>query len=244
MKELKTKAGLILILLASACFVQAGCQNGARTDAPAPATPSPAASPSATPAAPAAPAAAPTPNETMTPAARDATPPAPADARSAVERVYKRAVSLDADASRAPVVGDFNGDGSEDIAVAVRPAPGMLAELNSEFANWVVVDPRRYGPRGQPVEPGPAKVEQRDTLLAIVHGYGEKGWRDPRATQSYLLRNAAGEGARAVPLKSFPPALKVKKEGADSRADVISEKLSGVAGFLYWAGGKYVWHEE
>jgi hypothetical protein len=32
--------------------------------------------------------------------------------------------------------------------------------------------------------------------------------------------------------------------GAKSRADIISEKLAGVAGFLYWTAGKYVWHEE
>src|SRR5690242_15883874 len=51
-------------------------------------------------------------------------PPSPSDVRNAIERVYKNAVLVD---SSRFVVGDFNGDGVQDIAVAVKPAEGMLA---------------------------------------------------------------------------------------------------------------------
>lgn len=149
------------------------------------------------------------------------------------------------------VVGDFNGDGSEDIAIMVAPARDKLAEINSEFANWIIVDPKKValpdpkkGVQPAPAETGPVKIEQRDSLLAIIHGYGPDGWRNPQAKQTYLLKNAAGEEMRVVPLKDFPGALKVMANGVKSRADIISEKLAGVAGFLYWTAGKYVWHEE
>lgn len=127
----------------------------------------------------------------------------------------------------------------------------MLAEINSEFANWIVADPKKvsaFDPKKAvqppPAESGPVKVGPGDTLLAIIHGHGPDGWRDREATQSYLLRNAAGEGLRVVPLKDFPPALRVKERGANSRADIISETLAGEPGFLYWATGKYAWHEQ
>ena len=88
------------------------------------------------------------------------------------------------------------------------------------------------------------KVGPSDTLLAIIHGHGPDGWRDRDATQSYLLKNAAGEEVRVFPLKNFPPALKVKERGANSRADIISQTLAGEVGFLYWTTGKYVWHKQ
>jgi hypothetical protein len=85
------------------------------------------------------------------------------------------------------------------------------------------------------------KIEQGDALLAVVHGHGAEGWRSPEATQSYLLKGVAAQGMRAVPLKTFPPALEVRSS-ANLRADVISGRLAGADGFLYWSRGKYVWH--
>lgn len=126
----------------------------------------------------------------------------------------------------------------------------MIAEINSEFANWILADPKRaavFDPkkRAQSLpETGPVRVQAGEALLAIVHGHGPNGWRDREATQSYLLKNAAATGMQVFPLKNFPPALKVKERGAKSRADVISGTISRKAGFLYWATGKYAWQEQ
>jgi len=240
MKGLKTRNALACLTAAVVCLVGAGCEKPARVDVSGTPTPSPAVAEGATPAA------------TQTAPTPTPSPPSQAEAEAALERVYKRALSIDKAHREPPVVGDFNGDGSQDIAVAARPAEGTLAEINDELANWVLGDPLRGSApepkKGAQPTPEPAQgrvlVERGDRLLAIIHGNGREGWRDAAATQSYLLRNAVGEGMRSAPLKSYPPALKVLSKGAHRSADVIEVRLAGVEGFLYWARGKYTWQEE
>lgn len=180
---------------------------------------------------------------------RDEQPPTIAEAREALDRVYRGAVAIGESQHDTLVAGDFNGDGSEDLAIAVMPVGEKLTEINSEYANWIVTDPKRvrvFDPKkaAQSLpETGPAKVAQGEALLAIIHGNGAKGWRDGDATQSYLLKSVAGSGMRVVPFKSYPPALRVRHQ-ANLRADIITQTLAGKAGFLYWATGKYAWQEQ
>jgi hypothetical protein len=241
LKEQKINPILLHLLLVVSCIVLAVCTKPAQTGVNDSPTPSPKESNAAA-----------SSNEQPKPEpTRVTTPPTLSEAEGTLERVYQQALMPDKDHPDSFIVGDFNGDGSEDIAIIVAAAKGRLAEINSEFANWIIVDPKKVtlpdpkkAVQPAPAETGPVKIEQRDSLLAIIHGYGPDGWRNPQAKQTYLLKNAAGEEMRAVPLKDFPGALKVMRNGAKSRADIISEKLAGVAGFLYWTAGKYVWHEE
>ena len=191
-----------------------------------------------------------------TPAPENATPtptPAPpqeSEIRDAVARAYRDAVVFDPKNSQT-VVGDFNGDGSEDIAVAVRPAAGKLEEINSEMANWILEDPRQVAapdPRKfdphqgvQTLEPPKERprVAASDHLLAVIHGYKEQGWRNPEARQTYLLKNAAG-----IELK--PESRLAARADAQTKTprllgDVIRERLGDEQGFLYWTGARYGW---
>jgi hypothetical protein len=239
-----------LALLALACAL------GACADSKAPPE---TASASPTPAAQAAPAeppadATPAPAATATPAPTPMPQPPPAaDVRAALERVYKGSVTVDAGAGSA-VVGDFNGDGSEDLAARVRAAPGRDEELNADLANWIVSDPqkverpdpRKFDPHQgvQKLTP-PAerpRVSASDSLLVVLHGYKEAGWRNPDASQTYLLKDAGGADLRAqtraeAKLTTFgqnPPRL---------LGDVIRETLHGQQGFLYWNGATYGWFQ-
>jgi hypothetical protein len=177
-------------------------------------------------------------------------PPAPQEARAVVERVYKGAVVFDGSATDAAAVGDFNGDGSEDIVVRARPAPGRLSEVNDEVANWIVSDPRTVTPPDprefnphqgvQKLAPhGRPHVEASDALLVVLHGYREAGWRNPEARQTFLLKGVAGEGLR--------PERRAEAQAAASDrrprlfGDVLHEKLAGADGFLYWTGAGYGW---
>jgi hypothetical protein len=172
--------------------------------------------------------------------------PTQAEVRSAIARIYKDAVIVDANRF---VVGDFNGDGSEDVAVVVNPAMGTLAEINSEVANWILEDPQKVvlpdpHKTTQPLAPPPkpTHVDQSDTLLAVLHGYGPSGWRDPKSRQTYLLRNAVGSNLKTHPLADLLTASNSKAKLPKLRGDVISETIGEASGFLYYTGAKYAWY--
>jgi hypothetical protein len=178
-------------------------------------------------------------------------PPNPREARAAVERVYKGAVVFDESAAvGGAAVGDFNGDGSEDIIVRARPAPGRLGEVNDEVANWIVSDPhtvippdprqfdphqgvQRLAPHARP------QIEAADALLVVVHGYKETGWRNPEALQTFLLKNVAGEELRPERRAEAQPAAQARR--LRLLGDVLHEKVGGAPGFLYWTGAGYGW---
>ncbi|HYY95585.1 MAG TPA: hypothetical protein VE713_13775, partial [Pyrinomonadaceae bacterium] len=137
------------------------------------------------------------PSATPTPTLVYAPPQAP-EVRAALERTYKGAVTFDERGQT--VVGDFNGDGSEDLMVEVHPAPNRLSELNDELSNWIAADPRKVQPPDprnfdphqgvQKLAAAPARpqVEAGDALVVVIHGYKESGWRNPEAMQTYLLK--------------------------------------------------------
>ena len=173
-------------------------------------------------------------------------PPTQDEVRGAVARVYKDVVVVDTNRF---AVGDFNGDGSQDVAVVVTPAAGMLGEINSEVANWiledpqkiVLPDPKKATQRLAPV-PAPTRVAQSDVLLVVLHGHGPSGWRNPESRQTYLLKNATGGSIRSQQMTALLKANSAKTALPKLRGDVISEKLGAEPGFLYYNGSKYVWY--
>lgn len=184
-------------------------------------------------------------------AMRDLPPPAPAEVGNAVERVFKGAAVVEHTRRPYFVVGDFNGDYSQDVAVVVRPAPGRLAEINDELANWILVAPSRPPPaEGLPYPEAHARAlerrrvlaEESDVLLAVIHGHEADGWRDPQATQTYVLRNAAGEKLKTRERRElFKRADRSRLPRL--RGDVIAADLAGHSGFLYYNGAKYEWYD-
>ncbi|HKX30566.1 MAG TPA: FG-GAP repeat protein [Blastocatellia bacterium] len=172
--------------------------------------------------------------------------PNPTEVRETIGRVYQQTVTLDARAEPQFMSGDFNGDGSPDLAVAVKPAPGKIEEINHELANWMLKDPR------QPVSPilkiatahpapEPAKAAPGESLLAIIHGYGRSGWRNPEARQSYLLKNAAGKNIEILSPASAMWVAKADRRFPRPRGEVIKKQLPNGVGILYWNGAEYAW---
>lgn len=190
--------------------------------------------------------------------AQPASPPAPGEIRALIQRIYKDAVTVDESRANPFMVGDFNGDESQDIAVFIRPAKGKLPQLNDEYANWITEDPRIKAQSDQPAKaqpdqsmktqsptkpPPPVKVQQSDVLLTIVHGYQKDGWRNPMATQTYLLRNAAGDEMRLEPAIDMMRSNQSGENLPGLRGDLILETLAGESGFLYWTGASYAWQK-
>lgn len=173
--------------------------------------------------------------------------PTPGEVRNAIARIYKNTVIVD---TTRFIVGDFNGDGLQDVAAVVKPAEGMLAELNSEVANWILEEPQKVvlpnptkTTQQFPPRPEPTRVEQLDTLLAVLHGYGTNGWRDPRARQTYLLKNAIGSNMKSEQLEDVMRMVRGKHGLPKLRGDVISEAIAGETGLLYYTGARYAWYK-
>jgi hypothetical protein len=188
------------------------------------------------------------PAQTTADASPSATPPPLADVQGALARVYHDAVTLQTGRGTPYVVGDFNGDGSQDIAFVVTPSKGKLPQINSEYASWLVGDPQKVVPpevRGDvkvfPKRQEPVVVRQDDVLLAVIHGYQKDGWRNPLSAQTFLLRNAVGDEMKTRSAESLLASAADRGRLPQLRGDVIWETLAGEAGFIYWTGVKYAW---
>ena len=165
-------------------------------------------------------------------------PPQIHEVQDAVRRVFKESVVVDTKHEQTFIVGDFNGDLSQDLAVVLRPASNKLAELNEEYPGWMLRDLA-----GQSNSRSPRlRVTAEDELLAIIHGYEANGWRDPQATQTYLLKNAAGRDLRSYPAKEFIAENKGKKM-PQLHGDLVGEELRGKSGYLYYSRGTYAWYD-
>jgi hypothetical protein len=180
---------------------------------------------------------------------QDHEPPGLAEVEGKIKEVFKGAVILDSSRGKSIVAGDFNGDASQDLAVVVRPVEAMIEEINSEFASWMLGDPLTAAlpapimiAQSPHLRPAPVRVAKEDVLLAIIHGYGQDGWRNPEATQAYLLRNTAGNNIK------YKTAEEVLKEGAGNKklpplhGDVLSERIGSYSGFIYYTGVRYAWY--
>jgi hypothetical protein len=170
--------------------------------------------------------------------AASVSPPQLTGVQQAVKRVFKNAALIDENGSPSFVVGDFNGDRSEDIAVIIKTAPGKVSEMNQQFPPWILKDPFVNS------EPGmtPLRVSERETLLAVIHGYGATGWHDSQATQTYLLKNVLGENIETR-TKAEAIAANQGKKLPQLQGDLISETLRGKQGYLYYAGSTYSWYD-
>ncbi|MEO8434972.1 MAG: hypothetical protein ABI596_08760 [Pyrinomonadaceae bacterium] len=165
-------------------------------------------------------------------------PPQNTEVREVVNRIFKDAAVIDTSSNPNFIAGDFNGDLSQDIAVVLKPAPGKLSRMNEEAPPWILRDPFVTPQPGTP----PLSVADNETLLAIIHGYGPNDWRDPQATQTYLLKNAVGSGMEGRAKNEFVGANQGRKLPR-LKGDLIAEVLRGKPGYLYYDESAYSWYD-
>jgi hypothetical protein len=183
-------------------------------------------------------------------------PPKLEEVQEAVTRIFKDAVVVDA--SRKPnfLVGDFNGDLSQDLVIVLKPAEGKLSELNQEYPNWIAREPLdEVLPKPKVLirpaaksSPNPAagqtvRFEQSDVLLAIIHGYGPMGWHDPASQQTHLLRDVVGTNMSILPSRDAVNAYRGIKPFPIIYGDLIQQSILGQSGFLHFKGGYYGWYD-
>lgn len=172
-------------------------------------------------------------------------PPTKAEVDVAFHRVFGDDLAANTSNAQSFIMGDFNGDDSEDIAIIARPVAGKLNDINSELANWVIQDADKAFiplPSKKVVVPPKQErpqIQSGEEVLAIIHGYGPKGWRNPDARQAYLIKNAAATFMGTAPSIS-QKAIRTMK--LPVQTEIIKELRNKKKGFLFWTGGVYAWH--
>jgi hypothetical protein len=179
----------------------------------------------------------PTPESTPVRTAVAVAPKLP-EVEEAVKRVFKDAAVVHPDYKSSILTGDFNGDLSQDLAVVIKPVPDKIAEMNEEYPRWLLRDPSvPNNPRN------PLRVEKDEALLAVIHGYGANDWRDPEATQTFLLKNVVGSGFRVQDGREFVKNNNGGRKLPRPQGDLIGENLKGSEGFLYYNAASYSWYD-
>ena len=168
-------------------------------------------------------------------AATAAPAPKPSEVHEAVKRIFKDAAVVDTNYNPNSLAGDFNGDGSQDLAVVLKPA--NLDELNQELPPWLVRQPRV-----NQVHTRKLRIEKNETLLAVIHGYGPNHWRDPEATQTFVLKDVVGNDLKVHSPKDFV-AANSGRNLPRAQGDLIGETVQGTPGYLYYAQATYSWYD-
>jgi hypothetical protein len=171
-------------------------------------------------------------------------PPTQAEVEAAFRRVFGNDLVTTV-SSQSFIVGDFNGDQSEDLAVIARPAAGKLDDVNSELANWIIQDADKafIPPPGKTVVVPPRqerpRVEAGEQVLAIIHGFGPRGWRNPDSRQAYIIKHAAATFQGTAPSITQKA---IRAMHLPHETDIIKEVRNNKKGFVFWTGGVYAWH--
>jgi len=167
----------------------------------------------------------------------DVTAPRLGEVQEAVRRIFKDAAVVDSNYNPNFLAGDFNGDASQDIAVILNPVPEKLEQMNQEFPPWLLRDPRTNTSKKTPL-----RIEKDEVLLAVIHGHGTNDWRDPEATQTFLLKNVVGNDLRVQSGKEFV-ATNSGRKLPRPKGDLIAETLQGTQGYLYYETATYSWYD-
>ena len=157
------------------------------------------------------------------------------EVQNKIKTVFKDAAVLHPSHNPNFFSGDFNGDASQDLVVILKPV--NLEEMNRQYAPWLVRDPRsNLSTRVRP------PIEKDETLLAVIHGFGNNDWRDPDATQTFVLKNVVGNDIKVKTGKEFVESNTGRKLPLP-QGDLIGETIGGTQGYLYYATSNYSWYD-
>lgn len=160
--------------------------------------------------------------------------PNTAEVRNKIKTIFKDAAVLHPNHNPNFLSGDFNGDGSQDLVVILKPV--KIEEMNQQ-SPWLVRDPRsNISTRVRP------PIQKDETLLAVIHGFGTNDWRDPEATQTFVLKNVVGSDMKVKTGKEFVEANTGRKLPRP-QGDLIGETIDGTQGYLYYATSNYSWYD-
>ena len=161
--------------------------------------------------------------------------PKQSEVEQAVKRIFKDAAIIDTNYNPSFLSGDFNGDGSQDLAVILKPV--KLDLINQDLPPWLIRQPRN-----NKVDRIRLRIDKDETILAVIHGFGPNHWRDPEATQTFVLKDVVGNNLKVESPKDFV-ATNSGRKLPRPQGDLIGETVDGNAGYLYYAQATYSWYD-
>jgi hypothetical protein len=101
-----------------------------------------------------------------------------------------------------PVIGDLDGDGAEDVAIAARCKNPML---DQSAHGYIVVDPYDdfygYGDPKITTTFSEAVPERRGLVVLIIHGKGPEGWHAATPKAKFVIVNLPYKGISVRKMK-------------------------------------------
>jgi hypothetical protein len=129
------------------------------------------------------------------------------------------------------VIGDFDGDGVEDLAVVARHRNPLL---DARTNGYKVVDPYHsyfgYGDPKVTAEFISMDVGEAKHLL-VIHGVGAEGWRAAAPKAKFVIINLPFD-------RVSPRAMRLKKKAITA---IAAEEVGGLGSLLFWDKKRYRW---
>jgi hypothetical protein len=181
------------------------------------------------------------------PAAQNTAPQTVSDAstvstealQTLVNQQFDAQYKVDASFATPYLVGDFDGDGVQDIAIVVKtdrlPATVQIAGLSYEM-----IDPyHAYFGAGdiRIARMFTASDMKSERELAIVHGVGADAWHASQPKAKYMVINLPFDTLTTVTI--MPP--KKNKKHLGPITGIRAEEDRIMASMLVWNGKKYRW---
>ncbi|MEP7341106.1 MAG: hypothetical protein ABI977_25475 [Acidobacteriota bacterium] len=160
--------------------------------------------------------------------------------RACLERHFQNNLGTNVFLSGHFIEGDFNGDGSQDLAVDGLTTTLTPGTENTVLPNCTFVDLRPMIES----QPGQKSLPNKDrpAVVGVIHGEGPIGWRSQNAKDTHWFwvhpvnSIEAQSSVRVFNFIESARSLKLK-------GDVVRlGMLSGQAGFAYYNGTSYEWH--
>jgi hypothetical protein len=163
------------------------------------------------------------------PAAANPAAPKPAVDNDFVAKQFGSTCSL---VGIEPLIGDFNGDGVEDIVIPARCKSPMMNQAENDY---VVIDPYDaffgYSNPKITTQFASEDLEHRGYTLLVIHGAGEQAWHSPKPMAKFMIVNTPFD-------KVYVKKLQVRKK-PHTAIYVEESKESGLDSVLFWDGKKY-----
>ena len=137
------------------------------------------------------------------------------------------------DPNFAPMTGDLNSDGVEDLVLVGRCKNALI---DQDEKNYKVIDPMDsfygYGNPKITSSMGPADPRLKGIVLLVIHGAGTDAWRAATPGEKFVIINLA---VKTATLKK----LKLNKKKSVTAIYVEESTGDQMTSEIYWDGRKY-----